>query len=40
MFLVPRRAPRGVVVEDFTVPGDLAVPVRLFRPEGASPFPG
>jgi acetyl esterase len=32
--------PRGVLVEDFTVPGDLAVPVRLFRPEGAGPFPG
>jgi acetyl esterase len=32
--------PPGIVVEDFTVPGDVAVPVRLFRPEGAGPFPG
>ena len=38
MFLVPRRAPR-VVVEDFTVPGDLAVPVRLF-PRRGQPLPG
>jgi acetyl esterase len=32
--------PPGVVIEDFTVPGDLPVPVRLFRPEGAGPYPG
>ncbi len=32
--------PPGLVVEDFSVPGDVDVKVRLFRPDGKGPYPG
>lgn len=34
------KRPPGLVVEDFTVRGDVDVPVRLFRPPGSGPYPG